>query len=154
LTAVHKRSLGAGFGDSAALFANVVNVVNVAINAGMTIVAVLLLDQVGRRRLLLTGTADTALGTPSVASAPSSRLPVRLHHAGGAGLLLAQGAETKGRSLEEIERDLSVERGEVESVPVRHRSVSLPRLCGRPAGALPGRLAERSRWPRADGGSC
>jgi hypothetical protein len=28
--------------------------------------------------------------------------------------------ETKGRSLEEIERDLAVDPGAVESVPVRH----------------------------------
>jgi len=50
---------GAGFGNSAALLANVVNG---AINVGMTIVAVWLLDRVGRRPLLLTGTAGMAVG--------------------------------------------------------------------------------------------
>jgi sugar porter (SP) family MFS transporter len=50
---------GAGFGNSAALLANVVNG---AVNVGMTIVAVWLLDRVGRRPLLLTGTAGMAVG--------------------------------------------------------------------------------------------
>ena len=50
---------GAGFGNSAALLANVVNG---AINVIMTIVAVWLLDRVGRRPLLLTGTAGMAVG--------------------------------------------------------------------------------------------
>jgi sugar porter (SP) family MFS transporter len=50
---------GAGFGNSAALLANVVNGV---VNVGMTVVAVWLLDRVGRRPLLLTGTAGMALG--------------------------------------------------------------------------------------------
>ncbi|HSZ40753.1 MAG TPA: sugar porter family MFS transporter [Trebonia sp.] len=50
---------GAGFGNSAALLANVVNG---AVNVGMTIVAVWLLDKVGRRPLLLTGTAGMAVG--------------------------------------------------------------------------------------------
>lgn len=50
---------GAGFGNSGALLANVVNG---AINVGMTIVAVWLLDKVGRRPLLLTGTAGMAVG--------------------------------------------------------------------------------------------
>ncbi|HEY6789802.1 MAG TPA: sugar porter family MFS transporter, partial [Trebonia sp.] len=50
---------GAGFGNSAALLANVVNG---AVNVGMTIVAVRLLDRVGRRPLLLCGTAGMALG--------------------------------------------------------------------------------------------
>jgi hypothetical protein len=43
--------------------------------------------------------------------------------------------ETKDRSLEEIERDLAVDPGAVESVPVRHWSVTEPRMCGRPGGA-------------------
>ena len=50
---------GAGFGNSAALLANVVNG---AVNVGMTIVAVWLLDRAGRRPLLLTGTAGMAVG--------------------------------------------------------------------------------------------
>jgi sugar porter (SP) family MFS transporter len=50
---------GAGFGNSAALLANVVNG---AVNVGMTIVAVSLLDRVGRRPLLLSGTAGMAAG--------------------------------------------------------------------------------------------
>jgi sugar porter (SP) family MFS transporter len=50
---------GAGFGNSGALLANVVNG---AINVGMTIVAVWLLDKVGRRPLLLAGTAGMAVG--------------------------------------------------------------------------------------------
>ncbi|HEY1700031.1 MAG TPA: sugar porter family MFS transporter [Trebonia sp.] len=50
---------GAGFGNSAALLANVVNG---AVNVLMTIAAVWLLDKVGRRSLLLTGTAGMAAG--------------------------------------------------------------------------------------------
>jgi len=50
---------GAGFGNSGALLANVVNG---CVNVGMTIVAIWLLDKVGRRPLLLTGTAGMAVG--------------------------------------------------------------------------------------------
>jgi sugar porter (SP) family MFS transporter len=50
---------GAGFGNSAALLANVVNG---CVNVGMTIVAIWLLDKVGRRPLLLSGTAGMAVG--------------------------------------------------------------------------------------------
>jgi len=50
---------GAGFGNSAALLANVVIGV---VNVGMTIVAIWLLDKVGRRPLLLSGTAGMAVG--------------------------------------------------------------------------------------------
>jgi sugar porter (SP) family MFS transporter len=50
---------GAGLGNNAALLANVVNG---AVNVGMTIVAIWLLDKVGRRPLLLTGTAGMAVG--------------------------------------------------------------------------------------------
>jgi sugar porter (SP) family MFS transporter len=50
---------GAGLGTSASLLANVVNG---AVNVAMTIVAIRLLDRVGRRPLLLTGTAGMAVG--------------------------------------------------------------------------------------------
>jgi sugar porter (SP) family MFS transporter len=50
---------GAGFGNSGALLANVVNG---GVNVGMTIVAIWLLDKVGRRPLLLSGTAGMAVG--------------------------------------------------------------------------------------------
>lgn len=50
---------GAGFGDHAALLANVVNG---AVNVGMTIIAIRLLDRVGRRKLLLSGTTGMAVG--------------------------------------------------------------------------------------------
>jgi MFS family permease len=50
---------GAGLGNNAALLANVVNG---AVNVGMTIVAIRLLDRSGRRPLLLTGTAGMAVG--------------------------------------------------------------------------------------------
>lgn len=55
----------AGFGHSAALLANVGNGV---VNVGMTVVAIRLLDRVGRRPLLLTGTAGMAVGMVTVAS--------------------------------------------------------------------------------------
>jgi sugar porter (SP) family MFS transporter len=50
---------GAGLGSNASLLANVVNG---AVNVGMTIVAIRLLDRTGRRPLLLTGTAGMAVG--------------------------------------------------------------------------------------------
>jgi sugar porter (SP) family MFS transporter len=50
---------GAGLGNNAALLANVVNG---AVNVGMTIVAIWLLDKVGRRPLLLSGTVGMAVG--------------------------------------------------------------------------------------------
>jgi sugar porter (SP) family MFS transporter len=55
---------GAGLGNNAALLANVVNG---AVNVGMTIVAIWLLDKVGRRPLLLSGTAGMAVGMVIVA---------------------------------------------------------------------------------------
>jgi sugar porter (SP) family MFS transporter len=57
---------GAGFGSSAALLANVVNG---AVNVGMTIVAIWLLDRAGRRPLLLSGTAGMAVGMAITACA-------------------------------------------------------------------------------------
>jgi sugar porter (SP) family MFS transporter len=57
---------GAGFGSSAALLANVVNG---AVNVGMTIVAIRLLDRAGRRPLLLSGTAGMAVGMAITACA-------------------------------------------------------------------------------------
>ncbi|MHB1533454.1 MAG: sugar porter family MFS transporter [Acidimicrobiales bacterium] len=54
----------AGLGSSAALLANVGNGV---VNVGMTLVAIWLLDRVGRRTLLLTGTAGMAIGLTTVA---------------------------------------------------------------------------------------
>lgn len=54
----------AGFGSSSALLANVVNG---AVNVGMTIVAIKLLDRVGRRVLLLSGTAGMVVGMLVVA---------------------------------------------------------------------------------------
>ncbi|HEY6494177.1 MAG TPA: sugar porter family MFS transporter, partial [Trebonia sp.] len=55
---------GAGLGNNAALLANVVNG---CVNVGMTIVAIWLLDKVGRRPLLLSGTAGMAVGMAIVA---------------------------------------------------------------------------------------
>jgi sugar porter (SP) family MFS transporter len=54
----------AGFGNSAALLANVVNG---AVNVAMTIVAIRLLDRAGRRPLLLGGTAGMVAGMLVVA---------------------------------------------------------------------------------------
>jgi sugar porter (SP) family MFS transporter len=54
----------AGLGNSAALLANVVNG---AVNVAMTIAAIMLLDRVGRRPLLLGGTAGMAAGMIVVA---------------------------------------------------------------------------------------
>lgn len=50
---------GAGFGNSASLLANVVNG---GVNVAMTVVAIRLLDRVGRRPLLLVGTTGMAVG--------------------------------------------------------------------------------------------
>jgi sugar porter (SP) family MFS transporter len=50
---------GAGFGSSASLLANVVNG---AVNVAMTLVAIRLLDRVGRRPLLIGGTSGMVVG--------------------------------------------------------------------------------------------
>lgn len=50
---------GAGFGSSASLLANAVNG---GVNVAMTIVAIWLLDRVGRRPLLISGTAGMVVG--------------------------------------------------------------------------------------------
>jgi sugar porter (SP) family MFS transporter len=54
----------AGLGSSAALLANVVNGV---VNVGMTLVAIWLLDRVGRRTLLISGTCGMAVALTTVA---------------------------------------------------------------------------------------
>lgn len=56
----------AGFGNGAALLANVVNG---GVNVGMTIVAIRLLDRVGRRTLLIAGTSGMAVALVAVALA-------------------------------------------------------------------------------------
>jgi sugar porter (SP) family MFS transporter len=184
----------AGLGNSAALLANVVNGL---VNVSMTIVAIRLLDRVGRRPLLLSGTTGMAVGMLLVAVTflvGGSHLHGRTALIAIAGLLIYTGSfaiglgpvfwlliseiyplkirgqamsvatmanwganfvvtisfltllnavggvgtfflfgfltlvaltyfwrkvpETKGRSLQEIERDLAVDPGAAEAVPV------------------------------------
>ena len=82
---------GAGLGNNAALLANVVNG---AVNVGMTIVAVRLLDKVGRRPLLLSGTAGMAVGMVITACAfiGGSTLHGGLAYLAIAGLLIYTGS--------------------------------------------------------------
>jgi sugar porter (SP) family MFS transporter len=82
---------GAGLGNNAALLANVVNG---AVNVGMTIVAIWLLDKVGRRPLLLSGTAGMAVGMVIVGCAfiGGSTLHGGLAYLAIAGLLVYTGS--------------------------------------------------------------
>jgi sugar porter (SP) family MFS transporter len=82
---------GAGLGNSAALLANVVNG---AVNVGMTIVAVWLLDRAGRRPLLLAGTAGMAVGMviTALAFVGGSHLTGSLALVAVAGLLVYTGS--------------------------------------------------------------
>jgi sugar porter (SP) family MFS transporter len=82
---------GAGLGNNAALLANVVNGV---VNVGMTIVAIWLLDKVGRRPLLLSGTAGMAVGMVIVGCAfiGGSTLHGALAYVAIAGLLIYTGS--------------------------------------------------------------
>jgi sugar porter (SP) family MFS transporter len=82
---------GAGLGNNAALLANVVNG---AVNVGMTIVAIWLLDKVGRRPLLLSGTAGMAVGMVVVALSflGGSDLKGGLAYVAIAGLLIYTGS--------------------------------------------------------------
>jgi sugar porter (SP) family MFS transporter len=86
---------GAGLGDSASLLANVVNG---AVNVGMTIVAIRLLDRVGRRPLLLTGTAGMAVGMiiTALAFLGGDQLHGATAYLGIAGLLIYTGSFAVG----------------------------------------------------------
>jgi sugar porter (SP) family MFS transporter len=86
---------GAGLGNNAALLANVVNG---AVNVGMTIVAIWLLDKAGRRPLLLSGTAGMAVGMVVVALSflGGSDLKGGLAYVAIAGLLIYTGSFAVG----------------------------------------------------------
>jgi sugar porter (SP) family MFS transporter len=86
----------AGLGNSAALLANVVNG---AVNVAMTIVAIRLLDRVGRRPLLLGGTAGMAAGMIVVAltfALGGSQLHGAAAYVAIAGLLIYTGSFAVG----------------------------------------------------------
>jgi sugar porter (SP) family MFS transporter len=86
---------GAGLGNSAALLANVVNG---AVNVGMTVVAIWLLDRTGRRPLLLTGTAGMVIGMVITALAflGGDQLHGWTAYLGIAGLLIYTGSFAVG----------------------------------------------------------
>jgi sugar porter (SP) family MFS transporter len=86
---------GAGLGNSASLLANVGIG---AINVGMTIVAIRLLDRTGRRPLLLTGTAGMALGmiVTALAFLGGDQLHGAAAYAAIAGLLIYTGSFAVG----------------------------------------------------------
>jgi sugar porter (SP) family MFS transporter len=86
---------GAGLGNSAALLANVGIG---AVNVGMTIVAIRLLDRTGRRPLLLTGTAGMALGMiiTALAFLGGNQLHGWTAYVGIAGLLIYTGSFAVG----------------------------------------------------------
>jgi hypothetical protein len=102
------RARRAGFGTNGALLANVVNG---GVNVIMTIIAIRLLDRVGRQTLLLAGTTGMTVG-----------MFLTIENAiGGMGVFLLFGSltvvallyfwrkvpETKGRSLQELEQELT-----------------------------------------------
>jgi sugar porter (SP) family MFS transporter len=86
---------GAGLGNSAALLANVVIG---AVNVGMTIVAIRLLDRTGRRPLLLAGTAGMAVGMviTGLAFLGGDHLHGATAYLGIAGLLIYTGSFAVG----------------------------------------------------------
>jgi sugar porter (SP) family MFS transporter len=86
---------GAGLGNSASLLANVVNG---AVNVGMTVVAIWLLDRTGRRPLLLTGTAGMVIGmvVTAVAFLGGTQLHGWTAYLGIAGLLIYTGSFAVG----------------------------------------------------------
>jgi sugar porter (SP) family MFS transporter len=86
---------GAGLGNSAALLANVGIG---AVNVGMTVVAIRLLDRTGRRPLLLTGTAGMAFGMilTGLAFLDGNQLHGWTAYLGIAGLLIYTGSFAVG----------------------------------------------------------